>query len=102
MRKPSYRFGSDSNSSSRAARCGTTSAKSPLALPIRRPRKQQDVALPLMRIKREAEQLIIRMVGKNLAAQPRTDLAEHGSLGVRKLQPTIQLHLEDAVLEIRI
>jgi len=37
-----------------------------------------------------------RDVGENLAAQPMTDLAEHASLGVRKLQPTIQLHLEDA------
>jgi hypothetical protein len=27
-----------------------------------------------------------------------TDLAEHASLCVRKLQPTIQLHLKDAVL----
>jgi hypothetical protein len=27
-----------------------------------------------------------------------TDLAEHASLGVRKLEPTIQLHFEDAVL----
>jgi hypothetical protein len=35
---------------------------------------------------------------ENLAAQPMTDLAEHASRGVRKLQPTIQLHLEDAVL----
>jgi hypothetical protein len=39
-----------------------------------------------------------RDVGEILAAQPMTDLAEHASLGVRKLQPTIQLHLEDAVL----
>jgi hypothetical protein len=37
-------------------------------------------------------------VGKNLAAQPMTDLAEHASLGVRELQTTFQLHLEDAVL----
>src|SRR5882757_1499060 len=37
-----------------------------------------------------------RDVGENLAAQAMTDLAEHASLGVRKLQPTIQLHLEDA------
>ena len=37
-------------------------------------------------------------IGQNLAAQPMTDLAEHASLGVRKLEPTIQLHLEDAVL----
>ena len=39
-----------------------------------------------------------RDVGESLAAQPMTDLAEHASLGVRKLQPTSQLHLEDAVL----
>jgi hypothetical protein len=37
-------------------------------------------------------------VGKSLAAQPMTDLTEHPSLGVRKLQPTIQLYLENAVL----
>jgi hypothetical protein len=39
-----------------------------------------------------------RDVGENLAAQPMTDLAEHAPLGVRKLQPTNQLRLEDAVL----
>jgi hypothetical protein len=37
-------------------------------------------------------------VGQNLAAQAMTDLAEHASLGVRQLQPTVQLRLEDAVL----
>jgi len=37
-------------------------------------------------------------VGQNLAAQAMTDLAEHASLRVRQLRPTIQLRLEDAVL----
>ena len=37
-------------------------------------------------------------VGQNLAAQAMTDLAERASLGVRQLQPTSQLRLEDAVL----
>lgn len=37
-------------------------------------------------------------VGQNLATQAMTDLAEHASLGVRQLQPTVQLRLEDAVL----
>src|SRR6267142_1572770 len=36
-------------------------------------------------------------VGENLAAQAMTDLAERASLGVRELQPTIQLRLHDAV-----
>jgi hypothetical protein len=37
-------------------------------------------------------------VGENLAAQAMTDLAERASLGVRELQPTCQLRLDDAVL----
>ncbi len=37
-------------------------------------------------------------VGQNLATQAMTDLAQHASLGVRELQPTFQLRLEDAVL----
>jgi hypothetical protein len=37
-------------------------------------------------------------VGKHLAAEPMTDLTEHAALGVRELQPTAQLRLEDAVL----
>ena len=36
-------------------------------------------------------------VGENLAAQSMTDLAERASLGVRKLQPSIQLGLQDAI-----
>jgi hypothetical protein len=39
-----------------------------------------------------------RDIGKNLAAQAMTDLAQHASLGVRQLRPAIQLRLEDAVL----
>ena len=34
---------------------------------------------------------------ENLAAQPMTDLAERGSLGVRELQSTLLLGLQDAV-----
>jgi hypothetical protein len=41
-------------------------------------------------------------VGENLATQAMTDLAEHASLGVRELQPTFQLRLEDAVLDGKI
>lgn len=37
-------------------------------------------------------------VGQNLATQAMTDLAQHASLGIRQLQPTFQLRLEDAVL----
>jgi hypothetical protein len=37
-------------------------------------------------------------IGESLAAQPMTDLAERLSLGVRELQPTPQLRLEDTVL----
>jgi hypothetical protein len=37
-------------------------------------------------------------VDENLTAQPITDLAEHASLGVRELQTTFQLRLDDAVL----
>ena len=36
-------------------------------------------------------------LGKNLAAQAMTDLAERGSLDVRELQPPVQLGLQDAV-----
>ena len=36
-------------------------------------------------------------LGENLAAQAMTDLAERGSLGVRELQPPVQLGLQDAV-----
>jgi hypothetical protein len=39
-----------------------------------------------------------RDVGESLAAWPITDLAEHASLGVRELQPTFQLRLDDVVL----
>src|SRR5258708_4364885 len=34
---------------------------------------------------------------ENLAAQSMTDLAERGSLGVRELQPSLQLGLQDAI-----
>src|SRR5437762_3285171 len=34
---------------------------------------------------------------ENLAAQAMTDLAERGPLGVRELQPPVQLDLQDAV-----
>src|SRR5712671_1960777 len=37
-----------------------------------------------------------RDVGESLAAQPMTDLTEHASLGVRELQSTFQLRLDDA------
>src|SRR5260370_22013274 len=39
-----------------------------------------------------------RDVGKKLAAQAMTDLAEHASLGVRQLQSAYPLRLQDAVL----
>jgi hypothetical protein len=37
-------------------------------------------------------------VGESLAPQAMADLAEHLSRGVQERQPTIQLHLENAVL----
>ena len=37
-------------------------------------------------------------LGENLAAQAMTDLSQRGSLGVRELQPPLQLRLQDAVL----
>ncbi len=36
-------------------------------------------------------------LAENLAAQSMTDLAERGSLGVRELQPPLQLGLQDAI-----
>jgi hypothetical protein len=36
-------------------------------------------------------------LAENLAAQSMTDLAERGSLGVRELQPSLQLGLQDAI-----
>ena len=42
-----------------------------------------------------------RDVGETLAAQPMTDLADCLSFGVRELQPTFQLRLDDAVLSAR-
>ena len=41
-------------------------------------------------------------LGENLAAQAMTDLAERGSLGVRELQPLVQLGLQDAVFDGRV
>jgi hypothetical protein len=39
----------------------------------------------------------IRHLGENSAAQAMTDLTQHGSFGVRKPQPPLQLGLEDAI-----
>src|SRR5207244_987409 len=39
----------------------------------------------------------IRNLGENLAAQAMTNLGERGSLGVRELQPSVQLSLQDAI-----
>ena len=36
-------------------------------------------------------------LGENLAAHAMTNFAERGSLGIRQLQPTFQLGLQDAV-----
>jgi len=39
----------------------------------------------------------IRHLGENSAAQSMTDFAQLGALGVRELQPPLQLRLEDAI-----
>jgi len=41
-------------------------------------------------------------LGEGLAAQPMTNFAQRGSLGVRKLQPSFQLGFEDAVFRCQI
>jgi predicted SnoaL-like aldol condensation-catalyzing enzyme len=42
---------------------------------------------------------VLQDLAENLAAQSMTDLAERGSLGVRELQPPLQLGLQDAIFD---